>query len=248
MAIALAAPAAAEDPLDGYLSGTTRAEIATRPALIRDLTKGQGLLLAPAVDSRETLAAEVRGLKPTVGVEVLRLFSGLPRRLDTAEGRLSLLNTVASASSLKGITYWSASRHKEWVLFTESYSVQSPEHPVRVPDPVFDSLPAEGSFSTYQEDTSFGKNLYLTSFHAAKDHLWVKTENITPISFLLVPVIPARGLVSLTVLVPSGNEMLFYGVSLLRTSFPIGDSRSRADSLTNRVMAMSSWLGRRLRQ
>jgi hypothetical protein len=113
---------------------------------------------------------------------------------------------------------------------------------VRVSDPVFDSLPEEGSFFTYQEDTSFGKNIYRTYFRTSVDHLWVRTENVTPITFLLVPVIPAGGFVSFTLLIPAGEELLFYGVALLRTTFPIGDRDSRTDSLTNRVMAISDWL------
>ncbi len=246
IAVVFLAPAAAEDLLDGYLAGASRADLSSRPSLIRSFREGEELRLAPSVASRETLAAEVRALKPTVGVEVLRLFAGLPRRLDSEEGRLFLLNAIASASSLKGITYWSVTRGKEWVLFRDSYSVESPEHPVRTADPVFDSLPADGRFSTYQEDTSFGKNVYRTVFHARGDHLWVRTENVTPISFLLVPIIPAGNLVSFTLLLPAGNELLFYGVAVMHTTFPIGDRKSRTESLTNRIIAMSDWLQRRI--
>jgi hypothetical protein len=242
IAVLAACAAGAESRADAYLEDAQRAQLGSRDTAVRQIRAGDALLLAPAVAARERIASEVREMGATVGVEVLRRYTGLPRRLDSTDGLLSLLNTMASVSAMKDMTYWSATRGKRWVLFTRSYAVESPEHPVRVPDPSYAALPADGSFASFQEDTSFGKNLYRTAFHSATDHLWTRTENVNPISYLLVPVVPARGFVTFTLLLPAGDELLFYEVSLIRTSFPLGDQKSRADSLRNRVIAVSDWL------
>ncbi len=245
VALILAVTVEAENRLDGLLAGASRSEAASAAGLVRTLGEGEIPGLAPTAAFRDRLAAEVRALRPTVGAEVLRLL-GSPRSLDTQEGRLLLLNSLAAASAMRGMTYWSVSRGKEWVLFTQSYAVESPDHPVRIADPRYVDLPAEGSFFTFVEDTSFGKNIYRTSLRASVEGLWMRTENVTQVSFLFVPLIAPGSFVSYALLIPDGKEVLFYGAAFLRTSFPIGDHSSRAQSLKNRITALSRWLAARL--
>ena len=65
-------------------------------------------------------------------------------------------------------------------------------------------------------------------------------------SLLFVPIIGARSFVVRIVLVPVGRDVLFYGAAALRSSMPLGDRRSREESLSNRLAAMTDWLGRQL--
>ncbi len=147
---------------------------------------------------------------------------------------------------MKGITYYSVTRGRQMVLFLQSYAISAPFRSAQVPDPVFRDIPREDDLFTFQEDSSFGKNTYREHFAFRDDHLVVKMENLTTISFMLVPIIRPHNLVSQVILVPAGKDLLFYGVAYLRTGMPIGDHRGKEESLKNRLIAMASWLRSRL--
>ncbi|HVP19984.1 MAG TPA: DUF6675 family protein, partial [Spirochaetia bacterium] len=78
------------------------------------------------------------------------------------------------------------------------------------------------------------------------DHLLAAIRNLTTISFLFVPVIQPGNFVSRVALIPSGNDVAFYGVSYLTTSLPLVDRHGREESLKNRLIAMADWLKTRL--
>jgi hypothetical protein len=226
-------------------------QLAGEASLVRSLGQGAALTLVPRVASAAAIAAEVRTSAPTVGVEVLRIFRGLPapadaRGWDSPEGLLRLYNALHATSTLKGITYWSASRKERRVLFTESFAIASPGKIAAIPDPMFTSIPAHDEMHTFQQDQSYGKNTYRQEFEFGGDHLVVRVLNTSTISLALVPVIRPGGLVSLSILVPEGRDLLYYGVSWIRTSFPLGDMGKRRDSLANRLIAMGDWLRTRL--
>lgn len=227
-------------------------QLAGEASLVRSLDRGAALTLVPRVSSAAAIAAEVQASAPTVGVEVLRIFRGLPapadalRGWDSPGGLLRLYNALHATSTLKGVTYWSASRKERRVLFTESFAIASPRRISAIPDPVFTSIPARAEMHTFQEDQSYGKNTYRQEFEFAGDHLVVRILNTSTISVALVPVIRPDGFASLSILVPDGRDILYYGVSWIRTSFPLGDMGKRRDSLANRLIAMGDWLRTRL--
>jgi hypothetical protein len=215
--------------------------------LVRSLGQGAALTMMPRVSSAAVIAAEVRAAAPTVGVEVLRIFRGVPspagaRRWDSPEGLLRLYNALHATSTMKGITYWSASRKERRVLFTESFPIASAGKIAAIPDPVFTSIPARDEMQSFQQDQSYGKNTYRQQFDFEGNHLVVRVLNTSTISVALVPVIRPGGLVTLSILVPEGSDILYYGVSWIRTSFPLGDMEKRRDSLANRLIAMGDWL------
>ena len=202
--------------------------------------------LIPIVSSADAVAADVRSLGPSVGAELLQVITGPGPSMETPESRLALYDALHAVSTMKGITYWSVTRGKEMVLFLQSHIIASLSRQEPVADPLFTDIPAEQSLLTFQEDSSFGKNTYEEHFSARADHLLVKTENLSAITFLLVPIIQPHGLVSQVVVVPSGSEILFYGVAYLKSGFPIGDKSSRVQSLENRLAALCGWFARRV--
>ncbi|HTP59726.1 MAG TPA: DUF6675 family protein, partial [Spirochaetia bacterium] len=132
------------------------------------------------------------------------------------------------------------------VLFSDAYVVDSVDKRNRLPDPVFSEIPPEDQVLTFQEDGTFGKNVYEERYSFKNDHLLVRIDNITSIMILFFTLIHPRDLVSEVTLIPSGNDVVFYGVSYLNTGFPLGDRASREESLKNRLVAMESWLKGRL--
>jgi hypothetical protein len=147
---------------------------------------------------------------------------------------------------MQGVTYFSVSRGKQEVLFAQSYAISSPSTRRRMPDPSAAALAADSLFYTFQEDHSFGKNVYEERFTFPGDHIGVKIENLTTISLVFIPIIGPRSFVVRIVIVPVGRDLLFYGAAALRSSMPLGDRRSREESLVNRLAAMTDWLQRQL--
>ena len=204
------------------------------------------LHLLPTMASRDRIASDAQHMQLTVGVEILRILTDLPDSPDSPAGLLKLYNAMHAVSTMQGIPYYSTSRGKKVVLFSQAWAVASEKKLDRIPDPVFSDIPAEDVLYTFQNDTSFGRNSYKESFWRDPDHLEVKIENLTTISLLFFPFIDPRNLVSHVALVPVGNDLLFYGLACLRTSMPVGDRKSREESLANRLIAMADWLKTRL--
>jgi hypothetical protein len=245
-ALPAALPAAGQDLLEALVPEPVRRELASGAPVVRPLSPDSALSLLPSVASAGVVAADVREARPTVGAEVLLVLEGMAGDLGSAAGMLRIYNSLHAVSTLKGITYWSASRKQERVLFTESFAIASPGQVTRIADPVFQQVPAEDVLYTFQQDQTYGKNTYSQRFTAAPDHLLVRIHNTSKVTVALIPLVQPGGFVSECILVPSGGDLLFYGVSYIRTSMPIGDRRARQDSLANRLIAMASWLRTRL--
>jgi hypothetical protein len=241
----LALPALAEDPFSRFVGVAQMARLRAGETLTASVPADGRLSLIPTIGSGPGIAAEAAAMHPTLGVELLRVLStpsGAATPADPAARWLSIYNILHAASTMQGITYWSVSKGRRQVLFTQSYAVAAQKKPSRIPDPSFMLIPREDTLLTFQEDHSFGRNLYRETFAYRDDHLSVKVENLTAVSVLLIPIIQPGNLVSRVIVVPAGNDILFYGASFLRSAAPLGDRRTREESLSNRLTAMADWL------
>ena len=159
----------------------------------------------PTSRSRDTISGDVKVLGPTIGAELLKIIPGPGIAMDAPDGQLLIFNAMHAVSTMQGVTYWSVTRGREQVLFLQSYVIASPGKAGPVPDPHFSEIPETHEQFTFQEDSSFGRNTYLERFRAQSDHLYVKMENLSTISFLLIPIIQPHGLVSQVLVVPAGQ-------------------------------------------
>jgi hypothetical protein len=239
-------PLAAADPFSPLVTRASLDELRSKGQVTASIPADSRLRLVPAISSRDAIAAGVTAAQPTVGTELLTIITGMGRPADSDEGWLTLYNALHSVSTMRGITYWSGSRKKEEVLFLQSYALDAESRRTRIPDPAFTSIPPEDDLYTFQEDGSFGRNTYREHFLFQGDHLVVRIVNISVISLFLVPIIQAGNLVTQVVLVPRGDEVLFYGVSYMNTAMPIGGRRAREESLMHRLLAVEGWLRTRL--
>jgi len=243
--VIVAMPALPTD-LSSLLGGDIAIALAAKGTLSRVVPRDEAPGWLPAVDSREEILADVRRLDPTIVVELLRWYPNPPARLDTADGRLRLFNSMRAVSTLRGLVYWSASRGKERVLFTLSHAVAGPADLAPLADPVAATLPEQDRLYSLQEDQTFGRHVYLGVYTNRVDHVVVRTENVDTISYLLLPVMKPGGLVSWSLLVPFPDGVLLAGILCSRTSMPVVDRPGREASLLNRLVAMSTWVGARL--
>jgi hypothetical protein len=244
--LVLVLPTIAEDPLSRFVDPASVEKLRAGGSVRASVAVDALPALTPAISSRGDIASEVGALHPSVAVEMLKLIPGNGEAMDSPARWLKIYNALHSVSTMKGITYYSVTRGKDQVLFTQSYAVSSTKDPKRIDDPVFETIPPDDVLLTFQEDNSFGKNSYQETFHFRTDHMVVKIENLTTMSFLFVPLVSPRNLVSQVVLVPVGPDLLYYGLAYSKSLVPVGDRRSREDSLANRLTAVEAWLKSRL--
>jgi hypothetical protein len=251
-----------QDGLGTWVTKHSADILQTGAPVTRSIGSDGSLVLLPPVSSQNEINSEMVSLRPSVGVEFLRIVKAAPSASVGASAPatpfgapatpfgaldwLRLFNTLHAASTMQGVTYFSVSRGKPEVLFVQSYAIASPASRQRISDPASTAIPLSSLFYTFQEDHSFGKNVYEETFTAPGDHIAVKIENLTTISLVLIPIIGPRSFVVRIVLVPVGRDLLFYGAAALRSGMPLGDRRSREESLINRLVAMTDWLGREL--
>jgi hypothetical protein len=240
-------PVSAAD-LGSFLGGDVAAALVADGTLRRVVARGAMPGWLPAVDSREAILSDARRLDPTIAVELLRWYGDLHARFDTADGRLRLFNAMRAVSTFQGLTYWSASRGKERVLFTLSHAVAGPSDPSPRSDPVATVLPASDRLYSLQIDQTFGRHFYLGTYDNRIDHLVVRTENADVISYLLIPVMQPGCLVTVCVLVPFPDGVLLAGLLYSKTVMPVIDRSGREASLLNRLVALSNWVAARLAQ
>ena len=240
----LTLPAWAEEAASRYVPAETLKTMRTGQTLTAIIPADGRLSLIPAVSTREAISQKVAAIHPTIGVEVVGMISG--HDMSTTAGWLALYNTLHAVSTMQGMLYYSVTHGAKEILFNQSYAIDGLKQPTRIPDPVFTSIPAEDSLSTLQEDSSFGRILYDERYSYRGDHLVATIENLTNVSFLFVPIIQPRNLVSIFMVVPVGKEVIYYGVCYLKTAMPLGDRQNREASLRNRLYAMADWLHARL--
>ena len=238
----LGLPAGADDLLARYVSPDAVQALRAGSLVSSSVPSDGALRLIPAVSTQADITADLSALRPTVGVELLRLIPDVGQQMDTPEGWLRIYNALHAVSTMRGITYYSVSRGKVEVLFSKSYAISSASSHAPVADPSFTEIPDEDILYTWQEDRSFGGIPYQETFRYRTDHLLAKIENLDTISFFIFHLAAPHDLVSQVVIIPVDRELLFYGVACLRTSMPIGDRHSREESLSNRLIAMADWL------
>lgn len=97
----------------------------------------------------------------------------------------ALYNILGRVSTQKGITYISRrAGYKPKELFSQSYYIRSPrEAGVPLADPSAESVPASESRYVFQEDTSFGGNVYEYMFRNTSSELFLEVTNITPMKY-----------------------------------------------------------------
>jgi hypothetical protein len=202
--------------------------------------------LIPEVSARREIQARIRELELTVGTEVLSLYKNEAVDFDSPESRLRIYNILRSLSTMKGIQYYSASRQRMRTLFAESYVVDGPDGQKRLPDPVVEEIPAYSRLYALQEDLTFGENIYVTEFRYPGDYFLLDSTNLTTMHYFFLPMVQPENSVTLILLIPAGEQILFYGAIGANTRRFLGLARSREDSFYNRLKAIYGWFSERM--
>ena len=227
-----------------FLESSTLELLQSQGELRSSLGDGAVPRLAPRIPRRAQIVDQVRLLDPTVGVEVLAIYpgSGVPR--DTPEALLELYNLMHAVSRMKGLEYYSASRKRMRTLFSQSYVIDEPSSRKPVPDRIFTGeIPTEEQTYIFQEDLTFGGNAYSADYFRDGQVLSLRTNNLTPMRYLGIPLVRERESLTWICLIPFGDGILFYGLACARSGRFLGleKSTAREESFYHRLKALYRW-------
>lgn len=183
-----------------------------------------------------------------IGIEVLYFMhnSSLPsayHSVSTDKRQLTLYNILRSISTLQGLTYYSASRGKNRLLFEESWAIANSSEPgIALPDPIVDDIVPLDAILIHQKDKSFGSNQSRVTYSSAGNDMSIAIENLTPMRYKgLIRVVNPGKMQSRIVVVPVREGLLIYGAMAAKTLNVKAFLKRAESSFTNRIIALTEW-------
>ena len=221
---------------------------AARNRTVTEVPPGALPRYLPRIPEAEQIRKILHDLGFSTGVEMI-VHAELPGiDLVSEEGRLALYRQLQAVSTLRGITYYSATRGRDRALFREAYVVSSPDDPDARPDPAPVSIPPWERLHVFLRDTTFGRGVYTVEYTNTPDYHVVRITNTERLKYLLLPVVAAEGMQMFFVLLPGHEEAVIYGLGgAVLTRLP-ALAKLATTSFNNRVKAIHEWLRSQLSQ
>ncbi|MCL2211306.1 MAG: hypothetical protein FWB95_05235 [Treponema sp.] len=209
------------------------------------------LLLPDAGGLRQAVTAAQGKLNPNIMVETLYLYLKPEKlRSDAAawdeEQKLNVFNHLISISSLTGIEYYSSSRGSMRTFYEFSGIIDSPQTKKPLADPVFTQIPAPLTLYARQKDLTFGDNIYKYDVTYSRDVIFFIQENVTALSYGIIPLIRSGNLHSVLAVIDCGNSILIYAISMVKTLSVSGFHDRIGNSFSNRAEAVINWFNNKL--
>lgn len=161
------------------------------------------------------------------------------------EWRLAALSRVLnSVHSMEGLEYWSASRQRARTLYAEAWRIDSPATRARLPDPAAPpSTPGDAySFYAWLRDLTFGGNVFRFDIAVGPASVLMLDENVSPIRYLLVPIVAPGGMKSRVHVIPCEEGLLVHFFSTIDVS----DFAAKRvfESAGNKALAVLGWFAK----
>ena len=223
---------------EGVITDETLTKLLYKKELRSSIKPGIPLSLIPEFPFKDRIREEIETLNPTIGVEMLILYK------NSMDELLSVYNILRSISTLKGVTYYSASRKRMRILFNDSYVVDSPEKKNRIEDPLVNVIPEKSEIHIFMKFSSLGKNIYKVEYLFQGDHIIMKIENLTTMKFSIIPLIPVvkpHHFINYFIVFPGKNNSFIYGLACTRFRTFLGIGKSKEESLYNLLKALYNW-------
>jgi hypothetical protein len=205
-------------------------------------------LLPKNNELRQLVTGVMGALNPGTLVETLYLYKK-PDRPPQASGgwsagqRTGIFNRLAALGTLTGIQYYSASRGTMRTFYEYSSVIDSPASKNPLPDPVFEDVPAGFTLTLFarQKDLTFGDNIYRYDYKTASDSVFFTQENLTPLSYGIIPVIGRGNLRTVMAVIDCGDFLLIYAASMAKAASVPGMADRIGNSFGNRAEAVLKW-------
>jgi hypothetical protein len=245
--VALTLPLAADPPTTstyfGFLTAADRDTLLAKNELTAPGTDAAQLPFGVKAPFADEIKAGLTVKEPTVAIEGFFLF---PRPVGDVE--LPLYNAVNAVGSMEGLEYYSVSEKKMDKLILASYRVVGVDKPTKVPDPVFAAVPPYQKAVVFQKDNRLGDGLSELTWKALGGGTVVVTfKNLQTLNYGILPLVEPGNLQMLFVVVPLTDKVAVYGVMEGKTGQFFGLEKTKDESFRNRMRALASWLGTRIK-
>lgn len=195
---------------------------------------------AAAADIARALA-----VPPSIGIQTLVVVA-MPVRLAPRPDRdLLLYNLLHRFRTMEGLQYFSSTRGKIRTLFTTSHLVEGPKNRATLGDPQFFAIEASHDLFLEQDDSTFGKNLYVVTvkgLHGGAVELTM--SNVERVWYGYLPLL-APGALKLTLVIQAsadGQYLYFYGNVGISAARVFGMQEQIRTSFYNRILALYHWV------
>ena len=243
-------------PLENLVSAAHAAKLRSEAAdggLIMEiqLKNPSPKLLPRNIELNRSVNAAINELKPNTLVETLYLYNK-PEKFHTSAAawdnklKIGVLNQTLAVSSLAGTQYFSASRNAMRTFYEYSSVIDGQQTKKPLPDPVYNYLPDSLTLIARQKDLTFADNIYQYTYQISKDVIFFTQENITAMSYGIVPVIGKNNLRSVMAIIDCGDSVLIYAISMAKAFSVPGMADRISSSFSNRAEAVLKWFTGRL--
>ena len=211
-------------------------------------SSGDLSIIAPSSDLVSEKIADVEAMEKGFGVAIGSLVA-YPEGWETmtkSERKLTLYNTLLKVSTMTGLTYIShRAGDKEKTLFEECSMLSSDNKKDKIGDPEVDKVPMYAEYYSYQDDTSFGGNVYWMSYTAMNDEIFLDIRNNNDLKFMGISLVK-KDKVNMSLDIQETEEGIYvYALASVR------DKKSTVTvlfykvdlelSFYNRIVALSNW-------
>jgi len=250
-------PCVFSTPLDRLVtSGQASRLLSSEDSIVETQSKNPSPKLLPFdVDLRNFVNTVIETLDPSIMVETLYLYKKPEHSHTSADSwdnaqKTGIFNQLLALSTLTGIEYYSASREEMRTFFEYSQVIDRPETKYPLPDPVYDSPPAEISLYARQVDLTFGDNVYRYDFMTTQNGIFFAQENLTSLALASIPVaripvVRSNNLRSVMAVFDCGDTILIYAVSMVKTLSVPNMGERIGNSFSNRADAIIKWFSGR---
>ena len=211
-------------------------------------TDGDLTLIAPSSDYVSEKIDYINSLEKGFGVAAAILMEYPEGWTDMtrSERKLTLYNSLLKISTMSGLTYIShRAGDKEKTLFEECSMLSSDNKNDKIGDPEVDKVPMYAEYYSYQDDTSFGGNVYWMSYTSMNDELFLDIKNNNDLKFMGISLVK-KGKVNMSLDIHETEEGIYiYALASVKDKKPrvtvLFYTVDLELSFYNRIVALSNW-------
>jgi len=184
----------------------------------------------------EQILSDIKKLNLNIGVESVYFL-----KTDKNISLLDIYNTLLSISTMKGIDYYSQTRKKYRTLYTSSHVIVGKTDTRELPDPVINTLENFKQIFIEQTDTTFGKNIYKTTYRTDGNLIWLEMTNETPMKYSFIRMVDKENISINLLIKKTDTGIIFYGITSAKTFSFLGIEKKNKESFYNRMKALYNW-------
>ncbi len=182
------------------------------------------------------ILSDIKELNLNIGVESVYFL-----KTDQNVPLLDIYNTLLSISTMEGIDYYSQTRNKYRTLYTSSHVIADKTGTKQLQDPLISKLENFKQIYIEQTDTTFGKNIYKTTYRTDGNLIWLEMTNETPMRYSFIRMVDKEN-ISINLLIKKADTgIIFYGITSAKSLKFLGIEKKNKESFYNRMKALYNW-------